>query len=308
MTPNVRPSLGMRIARWLVDNPAGGGLRDILAAMPEGTKRPVVASSLATLIRADKARATKRPGERYQHYTAGPYALTDRRRKENQTLAAPAKPARKPKVKREKPAKMTRPLSTVTVPAPIKLPARTAQADDVSADVKAFLKAGGRIQRLPIGASANPLTHCGHRAVNEATWREREAVLATKKPNPETPMKDQPEPLSGPDFLDACADSNAASGLDVNAAEFRRRANQWREEERARLQAEASLAVQTAAAREDAALLDFLADRTQQIANVTLPTWAVLQNLDSLRAAIRAVMDQAKAGEQGKDAPTAVAS
>lgn len=232
MTPNVRPSLGMRIARWLVDNPAGGGLRDILAAMPEGTKRPVVASSLATLIRADKARATKRPGERYQHYTAGPYALTDRRRKENQTLAAPAKPARKPKVKREKPAKMTRPLSTVTVPAPIKLPARTAQADDVSADVKAFLKAGGRIQKLPIGASANPLTHCGHRAVNDATWREREAVLATKKPKPETPMKDQLEPLSGPDFLDACADSNAASGLDVNAAEFRRRAKQWRADQK----------------------------------------------------------------------------
>lgn len=40
------------------------------------------------------------------------------------------------------------------------------------------------------------------------------------------------EPLSGPDFLDACADSNAASGLEVNAAEFRRRAKQWRTEQK----------------------------------------------------------------------------
>ncbi len=33
--------------------------------------------------------------------------------------------------------------------------------------------------------------------------------------------------LTGPDFLDAMANQNAASGLDVNAAEFRQRARDW---------------------------------------------------------------------------------
>jgi hypothetical protein len=57
-------------------------------------------------------------------------------------------------------------------------------------------------------------------------------MAAQPKPKPEPPVKDQPEPLSGPDFLDAVADSNAASGLDVNAAEFRRRAQQWRADQK----------------------------------------------------------------------------
>ena len=39
--------------------------------------------------------------------------------------------------------------------------------------------------------------------------------------------------LSGPDFLDAVADAEAAQGNDINAAEFRRRARQWRESEQA---------------------------------------------------------------------------
>ncbi|WP_298580502.1 hypothetical protein [uncultured Luteimonas sp.] len=33
--------------------------------------------------------------------------------------------------------------------------------------------------------------------------------------------------LTGPDFLDAMANQNAASGLDVNAAEFRQRGRDW---------------------------------------------------------------------------------
>jgi len=33
---------------------------------------------------------------------------------------------------------------------------------------------------------------------------------------------------AGPDFLDSFADQSAASGLEVNAAEFRERARDWR--------------------------------------------------------------------------------
>lgn len=42
--------------------------------------------------------------------------------------------------------------------------------------------------------------------------------------------------LSGPDFLDAVADAEAAQGNDINAAEYRRRARQWRQGEHAREQ------------------------------------------------------------------------
>ena len=35
---------------------------------------------------------------------------------------------------------------------------------------------------------------------------------------------------SGPDFLDSFANQSAASGLDVNAAEFRQRAADWRKD------------------------------------------------------------------------------
>jgi hypothetical protein len=46
--------------------------------------------------------------------------------------------------------------------------------------------------------------------------------------------------LDGPDFLDAVADVETAHGNDINAAEYRKRARQWRgdlhdlQEERAR--------------------------------------------------------------------------
>ena len=37
--------------------------------------------------------------------------------------------------------------------------------------------------------------------------------------------------LPGPDFLDSYADQNAANGLDHNAAEFRPRARDWRQDQ-----------------------------------------------------------------------------
>lgn len=38
----------------------------------------------------------------------------------------------------------------------------------------------------------------------------------------------QTEFLDGPDFLDAVADAETAHGNDINAAEYRKRARQWR--------------------------------------------------------------------------------
>ena len=46
-------------------------------------------------------------------------------------------------------------------------------------------------------------------------------------------MHDQPEALSGPDFLDNIADNENGDGRHINGAEYRRRANQWRETEAA---------------------------------------------------------------------------
>lgn len=43
--------------------------------------------------------------------------------------------------------------------------------------VEEFLARGGRIERLPQGASATPMTG-GHAALNEATWRDRQERLA----------------------------------------------------------------------------------------------------------------------------------
>ena len=102
------------------------------------------------------------------------------------------------------------------------------------------------------------------------------------------------EILSGPDFLNSVADAEAANGNHINAAEYRRRAAQWRDDQRDCMKAQADLMLARDTSREDADLLDFLADRDQHIANVTLPTWAVVQNLASLRAAIRAVMNHAE--------------
>jgi hypothetical protein len=41
---------------------------------------------------------------------------------------------------------------------------------------------------------------------------------------------DQPQALSGPDFLEQLADNAAGEGLMINAAEYRRRAHQWRQD------------------------------------------------------------------------------
>lgn len=203
-------SVAHRIGLWLAANPAGGTQRDIINGCVADQSRQAVASALRTMVATRKAVASG--GTRYRIYTAGPDALVDRRFKHQRDTPKPA--AAPPALLQQ------------IVSADIKLPPRK---KDVSADIAAFLRAGGRIERLPDGASANPLTHCGHRAVNEATWRERESLFA--RAEPETPVKHHPEPLSGPDFLDNCADANAAQGLDVNAAEFRRRARQWREDQ-----------------------------------------------------------------------------
>lgn len=40
-----------------------------------------------------------------------------------------------------------------------------------------------------------------------------------------------PNRLTGPDFLDSVADQNDAQGLPVNAAEFRQRATDWRQDQ-----------------------------------------------------------------------------
>lgn len=39
--------------------------------------------------------------------------------------------------------------------------------------------------------------------------------------------------LSGPDFLDQVADAELSNGNEINAAEFRTRARQWREDRQA---------------------------------------------------------------------------
>lgn len=47
--------------------------------------------------------------------------------------------------------------------------------------------------------------------------------------------------MSGPEFLDAVADQEAANGNDVNAGVWRDRALQWKQDQLVRQQAEAEL-------------------------------------------------------------------
>lgn len=44
-------------------------------------------------------------------------------------------------------------------------------------------------------------------------------------------MQDHPEILDGPDFLEHVADAEAANGNHIHAAEYRRRARQWRDDQ-----------------------------------------------------------------------------
>ena len=46
-------------------------------------------------------------------------------------------------------------------------------------------------------------------------------------------LEPQIHALDGPDFLDALADAEEVNGLLINAAEYRRRARQWRADKRA---------------------------------------------------------------------------
>lgn len=41
-------------------------------------------------------------------------------------------------------------------------------------------------------------------------------------------MCDQPQGLTGPEFLDSVADAEASNGLDINAAAYRSNADIWR--------------------------------------------------------------------------------
>ena len=43
-------------------------------------------------------------------------------------------------------------------------------------------------------------------------------------------LEPQVHALDGPDFLEAVADAEEVSGLLINAAEYRRRARQWRDD------------------------------------------------------------------------------
>ena len=75
----------------------------------------------------------------------------------------------------------------------------------------------------------------------------------------------------GPDFLDSVADQNEAQGLPVNAAEFRQRAKDWRDDQRRIEALEADIARlerQLRTADDQARVLDEI-KRTLQAANDT---------------------------------------
>jgi len=74
---------------------------------------------------------------------------------------------------------------------------------------------------------------------------------------------------SGPDFLDSFANQSAASGLDVNAAEFRQRAADWRKDRQRIEELEAQVARlerQLRTADDQARVLDDI-KKTLQAAN-----------------------------------------
>ena len=49
-------------------------------------------------------------------------------------------------------------------------------SEEIATHVAAFLKAGGKIQKLPMGATSRPLRFDGMHAVNRASWARKEAL------------------------------------------------------------------------------------------------------------------------------------
>lgn len=171
-----------RILAWLIANPAGGKFRELLEAIEPDCKRTIFAAQVQQLCRVKKIVATGAP--RHQVYTAGPKALIDGRtaanaaKKGKRRTAKPVGRAASPGA--AAPQSSGRPADATTAKPRMRMDTiarrRLAPAGirrGTAETVDQFIARGGRVERLAMGAVSQPLTYIGHRAVNEASWRDR---------------------------------------------------------------------------------------------------------------------------------------
>lgn len=168
-------SRARRILQYLVAHP-GSGLVAIADAVEPGNRaaRRGIAAQIHQL--ASDGRIARSGAHRKTVYTATANALVDRRRVANAksahkrrgprkaTSASDSKPAVPPKA----------PAGKARTPLDTQLRRRSAHRPTGDVETVAeFTARGGRIERLPHGAVSQPLQFIGHRALNEATWRDR---------------------------------------------------------------------------------------------------------------------------------------
>jgi len=153
-----------RILALLAANPKKGCTHADILAMVRTTEPdvPTVTVQVMTHALVTKGRARSTGARNTRRFFPVEGAFIDRRR--TRSIAAAPKPAA-PKKPRPAPAPEAPPARTVA--APVAAPAATAGPIDskrIARDIARFKREGGRIEKLPMGASARPLgdghTHC----------------------------------------------------------------------------------------------------------------------------------------------------
>lgn len=177
----------------------------------------VVCSQLLQLERAGKLRREGQP-KAYRYFPTD-ISLVDKRFGKRTATADAPKRRRRPVLKVPAKRVVPKPASRIgLVPAkPVPPPMRSAHPAGPRETVEEFLARGGRVQRLPMGAVAVPL---GRGAAQQIPMTGDKT------------MQFHATALSGPEFLDAIADANAAAALDINAQAFRERAIEWQRDKK----------------------------------------------------------------------------
>ena len=176
------PTRSAKILYLIAEHP-GLNNAEIFAAISRSepdVSRKTVNATVHYLLRAGKAWSTGTRHDRRSFLESD--GLVDRRTKKRAT--------RPPQTAKRRPVALPAP---ETVPAATAAPPKTAQktaqkptrpvrqtatgpldSADIARDIARFKRQGGRIEKLPMGASATPLTGVGvgHAAVNEYTWRK----------------------------------------------------------------------------------------------------------------------------------------
>lgn len=191
---NAEPlSRAQRLLRYLAAHPEGANVRQVRDGVDGSTSIATVSAQLGQFVVAGKARRTGAAG----HTTYFPTKLTlvDKRRRTTQAKPAPkpqrSKPAAQAPRKAREPVNPPPPPADSHLRVPITRHTTAARgialtSEQIAADIAAFRKRGGRIQKLKPGESSSPLFE-SVRDLNAKAMRKR---LAEADNDPDTDLDD----------------------------------------------------------------------------------------------------------------------